>query len=185
MSVALSVLAFVLLAGSSARRSTPDLNPSLGAYQDERDCYPFTSDLHQIYRNFKSDPYFGGQVKCVVRKGPSGPLVDLSLNGTFEYGCDGKIDFVTTALSSPGYTAGNVVQFQPLDGSLEPFNLTVAYRDCSKCKVIRHSYIKNGAGCSYWVTDEALGDERTCCEFVYELLCGTSPKYQIYNENCQ
>ncbi|XP_077507905.1 uncharacterized protein LOC144119046 isoform X2 [Amblyomma americanum] len=156
MSAALAVTAVVLLVGSSACNSTPDLNPSLGAYQDERSCFPFKSNLHQIYRNFESDPYFGGEAKC-LRTGPTGPLVDSPLNTTFEYGSDGKINFLTTITSSPGYTAGNVVHLQPLDG----------------------------AGCSFWVTDEALGDEGTCCEFVYELLCGTSPKYQIYNESCQ
>ncbi|XP_077507904.1 uncharacterized protein LOC144119046 isoform X1 [Amblyomma americanum] len=184
MSAALAVTAVVLLVGSSACNSTPDLNPSLGAYQDERSCFPFKSNLHQIYRNFESDPYFGGEAKC-LRTGPTGPLVDSPLNTTFEYGSDGKINFLTTITSSPGYTAGNVVHLQPLDESLEAFNFTVAYRDCQRCKVFRHSYIENGAGCSFWVTDEALGDEGTCCEFVYELLCGTSPKYQIYNESCQ
>ncbi|XP_077511310.1 uncharacterized protein LOC144121788 [Amblyomma americanum] len=184
MSVAVAAAALVLLAGSSAASSKLDLNPAVGVYQDETDCFPFKSNLRQIYRNFESDPYFGGEAKC-IRTGPTGPLVDSSLNTTFEYGSDGKIDFLVTVMSSPGYTARNVIHFQPRDESLEAFNFTVAYRDCQRCKVFRHGYIENGAGCSYWVTDEALGDERTCCEFVFELLCGTSPKYKIYDESCQ
>ncbi|KAK8784508.1 hypothetical protein V5799_009127 [Amblyomma americanum] len=164
MSVAVAAAALVLLAGSSAASSTLDLNPAVGVYQDETDCFPFKSNLRQIYRNFESDPYFGGEAKC-IRTGPTGPLVDSSLNTTFEYGSDGKIgaplsrlqdvlplpqgsfcdnDFLVTLMSSPGYTARNVIHFQPRDESLEAFNFTVAYRDCQRCKVFRHGYIENG-----------------------------------------
>ncbi|KAH7960590.1 hypothetical protein HPB49_021434 [Dermacentor silvarum] len=144
--VTLVVVAFASC-NAAASSTRPDLNPALGAYQDERECFPFKSSLHQIYRNFESDPYLGEEAKC-VRTGSTGPLVDSSANTTFEYGSDGVLD-------------------------------------CKNCKVLRHSYIDNGAGCSYWVTDEALGEKTTCCEFVYELLCGTDQKYTIYDESCK
>ncbi|XP_077511312.1 uncharacterized protein LOC144121789 isoform X2 [Amblyomma americanum] len=178
---ALAVIIFTTISGAS--QSMPDLNPALGSYQDDRDCFPFKSHLHQIYRNFKSDPYFGGEAKC-VKANPTGPLRNSQLHDTFEYGSNGVLKTKITVASTPGYTVGNLLEIQPR-GSTPPFNFTVAYRDCDQCKVFRHSYIDNGTGCSYWVTDEALGEETTCCEFVYELLCGTSPKYQIYDESCQ
>ncbi|KAL1445414.1 hypothetical protein MTO96_045032, partial [Rhipicephalus appendiculatus] len=64
------------------------------------------------------------------------------------------------------------------------FELTVAYRDCEKCKVFRHNYINNGTGCSFWLTDEALNGNDTCCEFVYAVLCGPD-KYMIYDDSCK
>ncbi|XP_037564433.2 uncharacterized protein LOC119443922 [Dermacentor silvarum] len=185
MYVTVTLVVVAVASCSAAASSTrPDLNPALGAYQDERQCFPFKSTLHQIYRNFESDPYLGEEAKC-VRTGSTGPLVDSSLNTTFEYGSDGVLDVTITVMSSPGYTAANVLNLQPTNNDLPAFNFTVAYRDCKNCKVFRHSYIDNGAGCSYWVTDEALGEKTTCCEFVYELLCGTDQKYTIYDESCK
>ncbi|XP_077532567.1 uncharacterized protein LOC144144936 [Haemaphysalis longicornis] len=180
--IAFAALILSALCGG-AHLATPDLNPDLGQYQDETDCFPFKSNLHQIYRNFKSDPYFGGDAKC-VRTGPTPPLVDSQFNTTFNYGENGALEVTIRVMSSPGYTAKNILNIMPLNSAQAPFNFTVAYRDCQRCKVFRHSYINNGAGCSYWLTDEALGDEKTCCEFIYDLLCGTSEKYTIYDSTC-
>ncbi|KAH8039333.1 hypothetical protein HPB51_005663 [Rhipicephalus microplus] len=67
---------------------------------------------------------------------------------------------------------------------LGDFVFTVAYRDCKNCKVFRHNYINNGAGCSYWLTNEALDNKDTCCAFVYDLLCGPE-KHIIYDDSCE
>lgn len=37
---------------------------------------------------------------------------------------------------------------------------------------------------SYWVSKSQLGKNDTCCEFVYDLLAGPSPKYQVYSPEC-
>ncbi|KAL1472613.1 hypothetical protein MTO96_039215 [Rhipicephalus appendiculatus] len=168
-------LAVVTLATASAAASSswPDNNPDLGPYQDET----------TIYRNFENDPYLGGDAKC-LRTGSTGPLVDSSLNTTFEYGSDGLLEVTFTLMSSPGYTAKNVIYYQPRNSGLGDFAFTAAYRDCKRCKVFRHNYINNGAGCSYWLTDEALNEKDTCCEFVYALLCGPD-KYMIYDDSCK
>uniref|UniRef100_A0A023G979 Putative lipocalin-2 1 n=1 Tax=Amblyomma triste TaxID=251400 RepID=A0A023G979_AMBTT len=177
-------LAAIIFSCAAANKTRPDLNPALGTYQDDSVCFPFKQYLHQVYRNFKSDPYFGGEAKC-VKADPTGPLRNSKLHATFEYGTSGKLKTKITVTSSPGYNVGNVLEIQPRGGSLQPFNFTIAYRDCAKCKIFRHSYNNNGNGCSYWVTDDALGEEHSCCEFVYDLLCGTSPKYLIYDESCK
>uniref|UniRef100_A0A023GDQ4 Putative lipocalin-2 1 n=1 Tax=Amblyomma triste TaxID=251400 RepID=A0A023GDQ4_AMBTT len=181
--VALVVTAFAAVS-LGARSTMLDLNPALGVYQDDRDCFPFKTRMHQIYRNFKNDSLLGGEAKC-VSAGPTGPLINSQVQSPFQYGSDGLLEATITLVSSPGYTVGNVLEIAPQDGSAPPVNLTVAYRDCKTCKVFRHDYVDNGNGCSYWVTDEALGEDTTCCEFVYKLLCGTSPLYKMYDKSCQ
>ncbi|XP_075535047.1 uncharacterized protein LOC142570559 [Dermacentor variabilis] len=42
-----------------------------------------------------------------------------------------------------------------------------------------------GKGCSLWVTGAELGQQHSCCEYIFELLCGFHPTYQIYDESCQ
>ncbi|XP_049270867.1 uncharacterized protein LOC119391608 [Rhipicephalus sanguineus] len=78
----------------------------------------------------------------------------------------------------------NLLYFEPINSDLGSFEFTVAYRDCKKCKVFRHNYINNGTGCSFWLTDEALNGNDTCCEFVYALLGGPD-KYMIYDDSCK
>ncbi|XP_049270865.1 uncharacterized protein LOC119388998 isoform X2 [Rhipicephalus sanguineus] len=182
--VAFALAAFAFATASAGASSRwPDIDPDLGAYQDETTCFPFESNLHQIYRNFANDPYLGGDAKC-LRTGSTGALADSSLNTTFKYGSRGVLHVTFTLMSSPGYTAKNVVYYHPTKSNLGDFVFTVAYRDCEKCKIFRHNYIKNGAGCSYWLTDEALNEKNTCCEFVYALLCGPD-KYKIYDDSCK
>ncbi|XP_077534948.1 uncharacterized protein LOC144146862 [Haemaphysalis longicornis] len=167
-----------------ASQTRPELNPALGVYQDEEKCFPFQGTLYQIRRNFESDPYLGGTAKC-LRSSQNGPTNDDgSVPVNFQFDPDGFINTTFTLMSSPGYTAKNVINVKLDDGSGEVFNLTAAYRDCPKCKVLRHSYIDNGTGCSYWVTDKALNDNNTCCEFIYNLICDQSEKYEIYNKDC-
>ncbi|KAL1476592.1 hypothetical protein MTO96_036402, partial [Rhipicephalus appendiculatus] len=69
--------------------------------------------------------------------------------------------------------------------SLPPlnFNLTTAFRDCSKCQVFRHSYIPGGKNCALWQPKSAIGENIPCCDFVFDLVCGVSPKFQVY-EDC-
>ncbi|KAL3220586.1 hypothetical protein MRX96_029763 [Rhipicephalus microplus] len=182
VALALTVVTFTTASAAASYR-WPDINPRLGVYQDETTCFPFESTLHQIYRNFENDPYFGGDAKC-VRTGPTGDLVGSSLNTTFAYGTEGLLDVTLTLTSSPGYTAKNVIYYQPRNSDLGDFVFTVAYRDCKNCKVFRHNYINNGAGCSYWLTNEALDNKDTCCAFVYDLLCGPE-KHIIYDDSCE
>ncbi|KAK8765515.1 hypothetical protein V5799_031874 [Amblyomma americanum] len=87
-------------------------------------------------------------------------------------------------MSSSGYTAKNVLNVQPMDNPGVSINLTISYRDCNSCKVIRHSYIEKGTGCSLWVTGAQLGEEHPCCAYIFELLCGFKKTYQIYDKSC-
>ncbi|KAH7949036.1 hypothetical protein HPB49_004241 [Dermacentor silvarum] len=42
-----------------------------------------------------------------------------------------------------------------------------------------------GAGCSYWAPGNAVTHKNTCCQFVYDLLCDTSYKYEGYSDMCE
>uniref|UniRef100_A0A034WWN1 Lipocalin 3 n=1 Tax=Rhipicephalus microplus TaxID=6941 RepID=A0A034WWN1_RHIMP len=160
----------------------PERQPHFGVYQDESKCFPFQGTLYLIYRNFEEDKYVGGKAAC-VRGSQSGDAVDGAIPMLIEFGEDEKLESTFRLMSSPGYNVSNVINVTPKDNPNDAFNLTAAFCDCAQCKVLRHSYIDNGAGCSYWVKDQALNEPNTCCQFVYALLCGTK-KYQVYEDGC-
>ncbi|XP_077489699.1 uncharacterized protein LOC144100743 [Amblyomma americanum] len=158
-----------------------DNNPALGAYQDVIKCFPAHGTLYLLYRNYEYDPYYGGTAKCVYAT-QNDPVINDSTFITIGYeNTERRVRM--TFLSGPGSTVKNEVNFKALDGSGDDYNITVAYVDCPKCHVLRSNYIDRGAGCQLYVPEDALQEENACCHFVYDLLCGTSPKYQIY-EDC-
>ncbi|XP_077532565.1 uncharacterized protein LOC144144934 [Haemaphysalis longicornis] len=157
-------------------------NPSLGSHQDETDCFPLQDTWFLIYRNFENDPYFGGSPKCIEFSEP-GPFVNGSFPVIGTVGGNVTLDTVVTLMSSPGYTEKNVLNLRAVQAPDVNFNLTAAYRDCDRCMILRHSYIDGGKGCGLWQPDIALGEDISCCEFIYDLVCGTSPKFQVY-EKC-
>ncbi|KAH6931930.1 hypothetical protein HPB50_001668 [Hyalomma asiaticum] len=188
----------------------PDLNPDLGPFQDSAQCYPLEPSWHIVYRNFEEDPYFGGRDKC-VRGALTGEFFGDSALVKLEYQPHGVMnagDEIETSsfcaarqwtnyffesrnlrntcsahtapkigdeesrsdessrkrlvnaafklMSSPGYTAMNIVNLQSVDRK----------------------------GCSMWVSGAQLGQPQPCCDFVFKLLCGSNPVYQIYDETC-
>lgn len=160
-----------------------DLNPDLSPFQDDSKCFPVEQTWHLIYRNFKSDPYLGGNAKC-VKAIETGDRVGNSAIVVFQYPPDGVLRTTLKWTSSPGYTAKNVLNLQPVDNPEVSINLTISYLDCNSCKVVRHSYIENGTGCSLWVTGAELAMEHPCCSYVFELLCGFKETYEIYDKTC-
>ncbi|XP_049520949.1 uncharacterized protein LOC125944490 [Dermacentor silvarum] len=173
---------FMITASLVRAQDFPERQPELGVYQDESECFPFQGTLYEVYRNFEEDKYYGGKAKC-VRGSQSGDGKDGSYPVMIEFGDGGVMNTTFTLASSPGYNVSNVMKVTPAENPSEAFNLTAAYRSCTECKVLRHSYIDGGKGCSYWATEIALKQKNTCCEFVYALLCGTA-KYQVYEEGC-
>ncbi|KAL1443463.1 hypothetical protein MTO96_030310 [Rhipicephalus appendiculatus] len=136
MAVHTTLLALLLsLLTFAAGHLMLDLNPDLGPYQDDSECFPLQQSWHLMHRDFEEGPLLGRQE-------------------------------------------------QPVDQPGSSVNLTISFRDCHTCKVIRHSYINEGRGCSLWVTESDLGNPHPCCEFAFELLCGFHTTYQIYDESC-
>ncbi|XP_049271437.1 uncharacterized protein LOC119392025 [Rhipicephalus sanguineus] len=167
-SAAIMILSFAATIFQTHCQGLPERQPDLGVYQDESKCFPFQGTLYQIYRNFEEDKYFGGKAKC-VRSSQSGDTKDSAIPVSFELGEGEQIETTFRLMSSPGYDSSNVLNVTPEDNPNDAFNLTVAFVDCKQCKVLRHSYIANGEGCSNWVTDQGLDQPNTCCQFVYAL----------------
>ncbi|KAK8784825.1 hypothetical protein V5799_008814 [Amblyomma americanum] len=141
-----------------------------------------------VYRNYEVDPYYGDSTYCA--------------NAT-QIGFDEQTTSVMTVekgeeqwyaqcrfTSSPGYTVKNLVvvtNVKPvtwLQGFKQPqinFTMTAAYIECDNCRVFHQSYVEGG--CTLWKPESKINEEQPCCEFVYDMLCGTSPKYHI-SKNC-
>ncbi|XP_049520947.1 uncharacterized protein LOC125944488 [Dermacentor silvarum] len=183
MQVAVLLECACMIAVPVASQELIEDNPSLEHYQDEEDCFPFNGTWYTVYRNFENDPYLGGNATC-IRTTETGAYAGGSTTATVQYSPNVSLNVKLTLASSSGYSVLNVIQVQSADDPSVNFNLTNAYRDCQKCKVFRHSYINEGQGCSLWKPESQLGTIDTCCDFVFDLLCGTSNKYQIYTAAC-
>ncbi|KAL1414935.1 hypothetical protein MTO96_029976 [Rhipicephalus appendiculatus] len=82
----------------------------------------------------------------------------------------------------PETSPGRVLEEKKRDPEID-FYMTAVFVDCNGCKVFRHHNIDGGAGCTLWKPESKINQRDECCEFIYDLLCGTSPKYHI-SENC-
>ncbi|CAN7937439.1 unnamed protein product [Ixodes hexagonus] len=164
----------------SGSQSWLELNPDLQQYQDLSKCFPLPETWYMIYRNYESDPPFGGTAKCVrfTENGSSDngsyPLLFESVNQTS--------DVTATLESSTGYTAKNVMRIT-IPGGGDPLMVYGAYTECGTCSVLRNTYIDDSA-CALLVPKSQLGTNSTCCDFIFDLLCGSGEKYYIYDESC-
>ncbi|XP_065292462.1 uncharacterized protein [Dermacentor albipictus] len=165
-----------------------DYNPALGAYQDDGKCTNWSEPWYIVYRNYEQDPLLGGSNYCsyatAVMSDP-----DSSVIWTEEHGETTRF-FKNTLLSSPGYTSKNLVHVQSAEPGKEPSEdpeidvyMISVFINCNSCKVFRHLYIDEGADCTLWKPESKINQKDDCCEFIYHLLCGTSPKYHI-SDNC-
>ncbi|KAM7308379.1 uncharacterized protein ISCGN_012013 [Ixodes scapularis] len=166
---------------ASASPSYPELDPALGKYQDVASCLPLRLTLYSVYRNFETDPVLGGTAKCGRFSIPS-PAV----NGTYimlaQYG-ETSDQIALTASRSEGYNVDNVLHYTPIGQNVSS-TVYVAYEGCEDCAIYRNTYVSEAA-CTLLVPESALAKNRTCCDFVFDLLCGTTPKYYTYDETCE
>ncbi|KAG0443479.1 hypothetical protein HPB47_014870, partial [Ixodes persulcatus] len=157
----------------------PELKPELGKYQDDSKCFPLKETWYVTYRSHEIDPGFGGKAKC-VKGSQTGPMVAgtapilLHVGGT-------NINATYTLRSTDGHQAKNVGEFKTSQGSV---NVHIPYVDCATCKVFRHPYITSGSACSVLVPESQLG-KATFCDFVFDLLCGATAKYKVYEDGCK
>ncbi|KAH7959866.1 hypothetical protein HPB49_014429 [Dermacentor silvarum] len=123
-------------------------DPSLQAYQNEEECFPFTEPWYVVYRNFELDPYFGQAATC-IRAVETSPYASGSTTADVLYSPDVSVKVKLTLTSSPGYSVKNVITVESVDDASVKFDLTAVYKDCQKCKVFRHSYINEGEDDNY------------------------------------
>ncbi|CAN7937446.1 unnamed protein product [Ixodes hexagonus] len=182
MSLTLLTVTFALiLRYSSASSSYPELNPALQKYQDESLVFPLAEKWYMVYRNYESDPAFGGNAKC-VRFTQTGPKENDAYPLLLEYTGHSE-KYTVTLLSSPGYSTKNVMNFQAVGDDNSELTYT-AFKDPDKCAVFRLPYAGEGA-CGLFVPESQLGNHLECCDFIFDLLCGTKAKYQIYDHSCK
>ncbi|CAN7937443.1 unnamed protein product, partial [Ixodes hexagonus] len=133
-----------------------------------------------VYRNYKTDPLFGSTMNC-VKFSEIGPEDNGAYPIQFQSGSD-KINATVTLQSSLFYTTKNVLNIL-VEGEWFPVQAYSAYKDVKECDVLRLPYANLGA-CALFVPESKLGKNTTCCDFIFDLLCGTTPKYYVNNENC-
>ncbi|XP_040065715.1 uncharacterized protein LOC115312167 [Ixodes scapularis] len=179
-------LVFFAIAGvsifrcGSATSNYPEKNPELGKYQDASAVFPLTETWHIVYRNYEDDPAFGTS-KC-LRFAQVQPEKDGAYPVVALYGTDNQsASAVITLDAKEGYTIKNHMVFHP-DGQGQPLPLYVSYLDPGNCGVNRNVYASENA-CALLVPESKLGEDTTCCDFVYALLCGAT-KYQIHDDSC-
>ncbi|CAN7989289.1 unnamed protein product, partial [Ixodes hexagonus] len=141
-------------------------------------CFPLQETWYSVYRSYENDPAFGGTAKC-GKFSSLGPAENGSYPLVIQYGDTSTKVFVTLA-SSEGYNVKNLQYFQA-EG--RKYSMALFSFFCPECVVFRNSYISDKA-CSLLVPESALGKNGTCCDFIFDLLCGTTPKYYTYDESC-
>ncbi|XP_077532562.1 uncharacterized protein LOC144144932 [Haemaphysalis longicornis] len=159
----------------------PENNPRLGIYQNEGNCFPFRDDWYIIYRSFQCDPNLGGNPTCVAAF-QTGPFENSSGQFGIQVGNEVSNDATVTLLSSPGYEVQNVINVAFNKAPEVNYDVTGIYTDCDSCEVLRHNYADGGKGCALWQPKRAIGTDINCCQFVYDLVCGTGKKYQLYDK---
>ncbi|KAM7306234.1 endothelin-converting enzyme 2-like [Ixodes scapularis] len=82
----------------------------------------------------------------------------------------------------PGYSLKNILNFQPQgqDVSVPAYS---AYKDVKNCDVLRMTYAGENA-CALLVPKSKLGHHEVCCDFIFDLLCGTTTKFNISDSSC-
>ncbi|XP_077532587.1 uncharacterized protein LOC144144962 [Haemaphysalis longicornis] len=173
------VLDHALVSSSEMRISTQ----AMSAFQKAEECFPLKETVYLVHRNFEIDPYNGNNATC-VRATEISDYKDDCATVTVEYPPNNCFEVNMCMAMNPGYKSKNLMTVEKPGVPEATFNITVAYRDCDNCMVFRHGYASEGNGCSYWVPESKLDKPNTSCEFIYMMLCGDKPKYQIYS-NCE
>ncbi|XP_029843808.2 uncharacterized protein LOC115327030 [Ixodes scapularis] len=158
-----------------------ELNPALSKYQNGTKCLPITEKWYIVYRNYESDPLFGGKAQC-GKFSSLGPEEDggFAMKLQFKHW---SIKVVSTPKPSEGYDVDNTQYFHVV-GKKGSMMVYIAYDDCTTCLVFRNPYVSENA-CTLLQPESGLGNTPMCCRFIFDLLCGTGQKYYTYDkETC-
>ncbi|KAM7307439.1 uncharacterized protein ISCGN_011075 [Ixodes scapularis] len=169
-----------ILLRCSATPHYPELNPKLQIYQDASKGFPLAQTWYMLYRNYEKDPAFGTS-KC-LRHSHLKSEKDGQYQTLAQYGENQSAKARTTLESTEGYTAKNQINIHP-EGRNITLSYYISFLDVKKCAVSRNIYVNEDA-CSVVVPEDQLGKSATCCDFIYDLLCGTK-KYQISDTSCK
>uniref|UniRef100_A0A6G5A5Z6 Putative lipocalin lipocalin n=1 Tax=Rhipicephalus microplus TaxID=6941 RepID=A0A6G5A5Z6_RHIMP len=162
--------------------------PSVQKYQDVNRCGPMVEDYYLVYRNYLYDSQYGGTSRC-VKFHKIVPYTDIHGLTKISWARHGFARLYMhghdTVTSTPGYTARNL---HTITSHHEPaaWNHHTIYSDCTTCYIGRHHYARNGYGCTLWRAASIISQNRTdYCDFIFDAVCGSSPKYYIYDPACE
>ncbi|XP_075726958.1 uncharacterized protein LOC119165691 [Rhipicephalus microplus] len=186
--VTIAIFAFQLLVNFAGAYFYPELKPSVQKYQDVNRCGPMVEDYYLVYRNYLYDSQYGGTSRC-VKFHKIVPYTDIHGLTKISWARHGFARLYMhghdTVTSTPGYTARNL---HTITSHHEPaaWNHHTIYSDCTTCYIGRHHYARNGYGCTLWRAASIISQNRTdYCDFIFDAVCGSSPKYYIYDPACE
>uniref|UniRef100_A0A224YLT8 Lipocalin n=1 Tax=Rhipicephalus zambeziensis TaxID=60191 RepID=A0A224YLT8_9ACAR len=164
----------------------PEMRKDLEKYHDPHRCTAQRPQWYLMYRNYYYDPYYGGTANCVKFQ-RTAPPKNFTMPATYSWcgpsGC-GSIDVHYSLLSTPGYEARNLHSFTAKEQALT-WEHHAIYVDCESCYIGRHHYALNGYGCTMWLPATPLSKESTeYCDFIFDVFCGSAPKFYMYNPSC-
>ncbi|XP_037581109.1 uncharacterized protein LOC119464274 [Dermacentor silvarum] len=180
-----AVYAFCFCPNLTHAQYYPELRFDLQKYQDPMACPARAGEWHMVYRNYPYDPFYGGVAKCVSFQ-RLGPVKDFTFPAKFSWRSDGagtqSVVGTYVFSSTPGYTARNLHTFLPKNAPFAWQKHTL-YVDCGNCYISRHHYAGNG--CTLWRRARNVPGKGTDhCDFIFDLVCGSFPKYVVYEPSC-
>nr|ABI52661.1 lipocalin [Argas monolakensis] len=156
----------------------------LKQYQDGWKFLTTGKEMYLYQRSFQEDPKYGNKCKCVkskhltVKEEAQTVAADLS--------------FLHENLTSVHFTVYFSVnktgkESRVIYASYEPekpgFPFPVAFADYESCAVVRVPHRDKGKNqaCELWVYKDHVKRVKSCCFFIFDLLCGPN-KYKVYDE---
>ncbi|KAL3183668.1 hypothetical protein MRX96_033763 [Rhipicephalus microplus] len=166
----------------------PELRPDLERYQDARRCGRKNEDYYLVYRNYLFDSNYGGTSKCVKFHAIE-VFGDTQTSAKYSWSAPGYgrqyLHGRQHLASSPGYSIRNLhtITSHHVPGVWRHHTI---YKNCHSCYIARHHYARGGYGCSLWRPASVIAQNRIdYCDFIFDALCGSSPKYYIYDPACE
>ncbi|KAG0431690.1 hypothetical protein HPB47_021546, partial [Ixodes persulcatus] len=146
--------------------------------------FPLTDTWYVVYRNYKDDPAFGS-AKCLMFKQTSAETENGHPLTSSYVGLDEPMIVLLSTAASEGYSVNNLLKVVPENGG-DAAEYHVIYGD-TECSLTRNTYVSDDA--MMVLMNKAHIDEKgpsgTCCDFIYTLLSGSTPKYEIYDDSCK
>ncbi|XP_075531649.1 uncharacterized protein LOC142564519 [Dermacentor variabilis] len=183
--VTVAIYAFCFCPSFTQAKYYPELRPDLQKYQDPLACPETPDKWYLMYRNYPYDPFYGGAAKCVSFQ-RLGPSKDLAVPSKFSWHTNGagtqSVVGTYGFSSTPGYRAKNLHIFFPKNAPFA-WQMHTLYVDCGNCYIGRHQY--TGHGCTLWRhAQNGIVKGADHCDFIFDLLCGSFPKYRVYEPTC-
>ncbi|XP_077486582.1 uncharacterized protein LOC144097832 [Amblyomma americanum] len=165
--------------GSDYAETLLQQRPDLGVYQDLTECLHRGAKWRVLYRN-KDQGEFGTDDDCLAETQLT-DLVDGEARFRFRYGPGHERNATYFFRSSKGQSHKNIF-LGLLDGAPHAVPYDQLFVDCAHCRVQKR---RGDSKCVLFVPESSLRrGVPQHCHFVFDLLCGSSPKYPVSDASC-